>query len=511
MLPKLRSLYKSDTAFSITLATVFLLLSIVGVFQHEMWRDELENWLVPRDSSSLAELFHIRRYGGHPALWYLILYPLSRVTRDALAMQLVHVVLASAAIFIFARWSPFSRLQKLLFSFGYFPFFEYAVISRNYVLSELLIFAFCALLGTARTRPLYLAIVLFLLANTTIYGLIIAIAMTLALLYRWIIETQSSRGVTPGWKEIVLSLTIVAVGVAAAVLSVMQPPDAGFAAAWNLNLDLRKAAIVLTTIFQAYVPVPNFFDYHFWNTNIFMRGAGSIVAAFLSAGLLAFSAALFARTRAVLLLYLTGTFGILLFTYVKYYGYLRHNGNLYLVLIACLWLSSSVLEKGQGQTTPSPVTSFIQRYKGAFITAILCLQIPGGIFAWGMDLVYPFSAIRATADYIKAAGLQEMRVVASDERFVSPITGYLEKTFYYPDSERFGTHIVYNAGTRGRSSTEILERARQFLNQGQPAVLLVLSFKLKDPSPDLTIKELKHFESGIVGDEEYFLYLVGLM
>ena len=188
-----------------------------------------------------------------------------------------------------------------------------------------------------------------------------------------------------------------------------------------------------------------------------------------------------------------------------------NNGNLYLVLIACLWLSSSVLEKGQGQTTPSPVTSFIQRYKGAFITAILCLQIPGGIFAWGMDLVYPFSAIRATADYIKAAGLQEMRVVASDERFVSPITGYLEKTFYYPDSERFGTHIVYNAGTRGRSSTEILERVRQFLNQGQPAVLLVLSFKLTDPSPDLTIKELKHFESGIVGDEEYFLYLVGLM
>lgn len=510
MLPKLRSLYKSDTAFSITLATVFLLLSIVAVLEHEMWRDELENWLVPRDSSSLAQLFHIRRYGGHPALWYLILYPLSRFTRDPLAMQLVHVVLASAAIFIFARWSPFSRLQKLLFTFGYFPFFEYAVISRNYVISELLIFAFCALLGTARTRPLYLAIVLFLLANTTIYGLIIAIAMTMALLYRWIIETRMSGAVAPGWKEIALSLTIVAGGVAAAVLSVMQPPDAGFAAAWNLNLDLRKAAIVLTTIFQAYVPVPNFFNYHFWNTNIFMRGPGSIAAAFLSAVLLAFSAALFARTRAVLLLYVTGTLGILLFTYVKYYGYLRHNGNLYLVLIACLWLSSSVSERGPGQP-PSPVTSFIQRYKGAFITAILCLHIPGGIFAWGMDLVYPFSAIRATADYMKAAGLQEMRVVGSDERFVSPITGYLEKTFYYPDSERFGTHIVYNAGTRGRSSTEILERARQFLHQGQPAVLLVLSFKLKDPSHDLNIKELKHFESGIVGDEEYFLYLVGLM
>ena len=502
---KLRTLYQSDIAFSITLASVFLLLSIVGVLHHEMWRDELENWLVPRDSSSLAELFHIRRYGGHPGLWYLILYPISRVTRDPFAMQLVHVLLASGAIFILARWSPFSRLQKLLFTFGYFPFFEYALISRNYVISELLIFALCALLGTARARPLYLSIILFLLANTTIYGLIIAVAITLALLYRWL-----SRDAV-GWKEIVLFLTIVTAGIAASVLSVMQPPDAGFAADWHLNLDPRKAAIVLTTIFQAYVPIPNFFNYHFWNTNIFMRGAGSIAAAFISAGLIMFSVALFARRRAVLLLYLSGTLGILLFTYVKYYGYLRHNGNLFLLLIACLWLSSDSSESAPAESKQNRITGFVQRYKGVFITGILCLHIPGGIFAWAMDFVYPFSSIRPTADYIKAAGLQEMLVVASDERFVSPITGYLDKRFYYPDSERFGTHIVYNTGTRGRSATEILERARQFLQQGDPAVLLVLSFKLTDRSADLNVEELKHFESGIVGDEEYFLYRVRLM
>ncbi len=490
---------------------MFLLLSIVGVLQHEMWRDELENWLVPRDSSSLAELFHIRRYGGHPGLWYLILYPISRVTRDPFAMQLVHVLLASGAIFILARWSPFSRLQKLLFTFGYFPFFEYALISRNYVISELLIFALCALLGTARARPLYLSFILFLLANTTIYGLIIAVAITLALLYRWLRQRQVGSRDAVEWKEIVLFLTIVTAGVAVSVLSVRQPPDAGFAAAWYLNLDLRKAAIVLTTIFQAYVPIPNFFNYHFWNTNIFMRGVGSIAAAFISAGLIMFSVALFARRRAVLLLYLTGTLGILLFTYVKYYGYLRHNGNLFLLLIACLWLSSDSSESAPDDAKQNRITSFVQRYKGVFITGILCLHIPGGIFAWAMDFVYPFSSIRPTADYIKSAGLQEMLVVASDERFVSPITGYLDKRFYYPDSERFGTHIVYNNRTRGRSATEILERARQFLHQGNPAVLLVLSFKLTDRSPDLNVEELKHFESGIVGDEEYFLYRVRLM
>lgn len=506
----LRALYHRDIAFSVALASVFLLLAVVGISQHEMWRDELENWLVPRDSSSLFELFHIRRYGGHPGLWYLILYPISRLTHDPFAMQLVHVVLAAGAIFILARWSPFSRLQKLLFTFGYFPFFEYAIISRNYVIGELLIFSFCALLGTARARPLYFAIVLALLANTTIYGLIIAVTMAAALIYHWLTRTPLTSGKAPRWEEIALSLAIFTAGVSAAVLSIIPPPDASFASGWRLNLDIRKAAIVSTMIWQAYIPIPNFFNYHFWNTNILMRGVGSIAAAFLSTGLLVFAAALFARTRAVLLLYLTGTLGILLFAYIKYYGYLRHTGNLFLLLIGCLWISSFFPESAPRQAILNRIANSVQRYRGVFVTGILCLHIPAGIFAWSTDLIYPFSSIRATADYINESGLQEMLVVGSDERFVSPITAYVNKKFYYPDSERFGTHVVYNQNTRGRSSTEILERAQEFLHQGNAAVLLVLSFELKDRSPSVTVEELKHFESGIVGDEEYFLYRVSL-
>ena len=45
---------------SITLAAalcLFVLLGLIGILHHEMWRDELEIWLLARDSGSMRELF----------------------------------------------------------------------------------------------------------------------------------------------------------------------------------------------------------------------------------------------------------------------------------------------------------------------------------------------------------------------------------------------------------------------------------------------------------------------
>ena len=49
---------KSKTAFACLLVSVFLALGVIGVLSHEMWRDELEIWLISSESSSLADLFY---------------------------------------------------------------------------------------------------------------------------------------------------------------------------------------------------------------------------------------------------------------------------------------------------------------------------------------------------------------------------------------------------------------------------------------------------------------------
>lgn len=116
---------------------LFLLLVVYGaalallLAHHEMWRDELQGWLLARDSGNLGQLWHNTRYEGHPLLWHLILFPLAHLTASPVAMQVVHwgVAVGVAALVLFA--APFQVWVRALIVFGYFPLYEYGAISRN--------------------------------------------------------------------------------------------------------------------------------------------------------------------------------------------------------------------------------------------------------------------------------------------------------------------------------------------------------------------------------------------
>ena len=69
------------------LILTFVLLILLGVFHHELWRDETQSWLIARDSTSLLDLFRNTHYEGHPLLWHYCLYGLSRISRNPLTMQ----------------------------------------------------------------------------------------------------------------------------------------------------------------------------------------------------------------------------------------------------------------------------------------------------------------------------------------------------------------------------------------------------------------------------------------
>ncbi|MBI4794559.1 MAG: hypothetical protein HY790_01735, partial [Deltaproteobacteria bacterium] len=123
----------------------FFFLGLVLLLRHEMWQDEWQAWLIARESLSIPDLFRNLRYEGHPGLWHLVLFLVSRVTPNPLGMQILHLLVATGAVYVFLKYSPFTRLQKILFILGYFPFYEYTVISRNYGLGVLGLFGFCAL------------------------------------------------------------------------------------------------------------------------------------------------------------------------------------------------------------------------------------------------------------------------------------------------------------------------------------------------------------------------------
>ena len=72
---------------------VYCALVVCMIAMHGMWLDELQPWCVARDSSSLMDLYHNTRFEGHPPLWYVLLFVITRFSDNPVLMQVLHVCL----------------------------------------------------------------------------------------------------------------------------------------------------------------------------------------------------------------------------------------------------------------------------------------------------------------------------------------------------------------------------------------------------------------------------------
>src|SRR5262245_8023339 len=114
-------------------ATLIFALGILRAWHHEPWRDECGIWLFAQNSSSLSDLVHNLRYEGAPVFWPILTWLVGQVTGQILAVQILHLLLATAAAFLVLRYAPWPRWECVLCVLGYFFFWEYAIVCRAYV------------------------------------------------------------------------------------------------------------------------------------------------------------------------------------------------------------------------------------------------------------------------------------------------------------------------------------------------------------------------------------------
>ncbi len=261
--------FRSDLGYAIILSTIFTLFGIILALRHEMWRDEVNVWLIARDHSSAINILRHLRYDGHPGLWHLCVFVIRHVFPHPIAMQMLHLIIAAATVYLFVRFSPFTKLQKTLFAFGYFSFYEYAIITRNYALGILLLFLFCVLFPERFKRFPLVGFVLFLLAHTSVHALIVAISVGLALFVEYIFSTEKRRETNK--LQIGIGFSLIALGVVTSFFQLKPPPDYGFAVGWTTKFDLQHLRNVFSLISKVFIPVPQFTMY-FWGSNILADG-----------------------------------------------------------------------------------------------------------------------------------------------------------------------------------------------------------------------------------------------
>ena len=252
-----QSYYKSNR-FEIVLIIVFAIITLIGILNHAMWRDELNGWLIARDSFSFSDFFDNIKYEGHPLIWYVCLWILNQITANTLAMQLFHWLSAVATISIFVIFSPFNKTQKILFSFGYLPLYEYCLISRNYAIGVLAIFIFCTCFKSRCKSYIPLAFILAIMANTNAYCLLISLALGLSLTIEYIFRDYFRYQTKANNYIIIAALFIFFLGIFISVLMLLPPADStlqGGASQWFFHFDFNRLTQTITRIWRSYILV----------------------------------------------------------------------------------------------------------------------------------------------------------------------------------------------------------------------------------------------------------------
>ena len=502
-------LLKKDVYYAIGVTAVFVLVGGYTAIHHEMWRDEIQAWLLARDSASVFELFANMKYEGHPAFWHLCLMPLSRINASPIMMQVFHLLIAATTVFLFTRYAPFHWIHKFLFAFGYFALYEYAIVARNYAIGVLLITIFCVLYRERYKRFVWVGIVLILMAHTSVHALIVTIAIGFALMCEYLyFYCCKEVAFTENRRQIWIGFALIGFGIVTAVLQLNLPADTGFAVGWNFKFTVQRMNAITKIITQAMLPSPRatmgFWSSHQLNSYPFFQ----LIQLPLCYLIVLWCVIRFLKRPTALLTYLIATVELLAFFYVKYGGSIRHHGFLFFTFVLASWIYYDCPEI---KLKFNRISEFAQWVFGPVFVIILIVHFLGGITAVRMDIEHIFSNGKRTAEYIKAQGRQDMLMVGHRDPSVSTVVGYLEKDqVYYPRGRRFGSFVRWDkARAHSVSNRDVVKEAKMLSTQNSQDVLIIMSSALNvSQIEEYQLTLLEKFTGSTIGDEGFYLYLM---
>ncbi len=485
--------FRSDGVFALSVTLAHFAGALFLALHHEIWRDEFIPLMTGRGSHSIAELLTNIRYEGHAPGWYLVMYAVTRLTGAPEAMQVVHVLIASASVYLLARFAPFPKAWRVLYAFGFYPFYQYAAISRGYALCVLLLFSFCALYDYRRTKLVWLAAVVGLLAIADTYGWFMSLALSATLVFAWAYDRKLGTSWTNGRMMTAASMSIIAAGVIWSAVVTMPPPDCGTYTHWHTHFSWQRLAHVVHSLN---------FDYNVGSRDLYVPF-----------NIVAFVVVLlwFARRRVALFMFSVFTVAVALFYYLKFDIVVYwHKGMVFEYFIACVWIYRKCEDEGFGSRLIERATLFGRRAGPALMWIVLLFFVVYGLKWERNDVRKPYTCGKAVARYIRTHFPPDI-VLAGDSDFAATsIVGYLDRPVYYPASDRFGTYLLYdNRRHWPITMDELYTGVHRVSAATGKDMLLALTYELpRDYAKRLNATLIRHFGGSIMVDEDFWLYRV---
>lgn len=501
-----------NNAYPYIVTAIFLITSILLILRHELWRDEIISWHFGSEATSFAEFIKtIKINGNNTYAWFAILYFISHfITQNPESMKIVHLAISTVSIFLILKYAPFNKIIRVMIVFGYFFFYEYSIISRNYALGILFIVIFCILYKNKYNNILPIAIVLFFMGQANILSFMISIALFLMFAIEFIID---KKYIAKDIKKvyIILAILIFVCEISLVYLQVnsqisITTAQAASSGIFNRSIEEYRISTMSVSkgLIDGYIPLPQFI-LNFWDGSrlvTHLLSNYSSIYTFLFSVIL-FIIPIFIIKRKIIIAYLTGSLLIMFIPFFIYVCYIRHYGHLFILLIFCLWLSN-INEKDK----------YLINFKGkankilqtTLLTTILIPSLIASAAAFYYDWKYPFSNGKYVAEYIeKNFNKDEIKIVGYIDYIAETISGYLNKDIYYPNSKSSKKLVDWNNRIANVSNNEIFREANSFVNNYNQ-ILVISSGGIEKSELPLNYYFVNYFGNAIVSSESYFLY-----
>ena len=484
----------------------FSLISFLIIGKHEMWRDEIQAWLLVRDSADIFSLSQNLKYEGHPGLWHYLLFPLTRIFNDPFYMQVLNLIISTCSIFILFRWSPFNNTQKILLTFSYFLVYEYTAIARSYSLSVLLLFLFCTLFENRKKNIIKISIILFLLSHTSIFGIFISLCLYLTIISEKIIEVLFQKQSLKIFfrKSFLFSLIIFFMGLFTSILQILPPKDGTFANSKIYFPNANKIFSVSKSSIQSYFPLPNL-KINFWGSS-FAEKSTFLEIIFIVAFILIVFIFInyFFRRPSSLFFYISSSTLLLTFFLFKFGGNLRHYGFLFLILLTSLWIFNYCYELKSNMKQ-----RFLTKNLKVISTLLFSLQALAGIISVIFDFIFPFSAAKEVANFLNNEDLINTEIISYPDYTGTAILGYTDKinSFYHLETGKKASFIKWNNERTSRVDDLTLQKLSNKITLEGKKVILVLNKPInKYYFSENNFQKIYTSKKSIVNDEEFHIY-----
>jgi hypothetical protein len=420
---------------------VFTGLVALLALTHTMWRDEVRAFSVATKTASWGQMIGALHEEGHPLLWYALLRVGHAITGSQHVMPVLAAAIGIGAAWVTLRHAPFARPVRLLAVFGAFLVYELTVVARNYGIGVLLIVSACAIHERYPNRPLLLATVLVLLANTSVHGAVAAAILGLVVFADTLRrrENSSPAGAFAG-------IVFLAAGIVFALATASPAPEM----AYSFSLESLEPSRLLRVLFV--------------DPGHGLRGTNgaALVAAgempwarigideSLASQVLVNVAVLFVgwglRRNVLHLAAFVGTIlGFEVLFRIVYPGALRHQGLLAFLIFGICWLAVISSRDDRAGAVRRISLGLLPLF------ALQALALP---FLVVRHVMHPESMAASLADAIDAEPRLERAVLMSEpDPLMETMPYYADNPVYFPRQREFDYRAYFDREIRQQTMT----------------------------------------------------------